>query len=91
MKRFGFHFVAMICVFAFGRIASAGAQAPAADTSAATKPAEAKPAGDTTTPKEESSVTDHTIKLGNDTIPYKATAGTILLKDDNDKPVASIF
>ena len=38
-------------------------------------------------PKEESSVTDHTIKLGSQTIPYKATAQTILLKDDKGEPV----
>ena len=33
-------------------------------------------------PKEESSVTDHTIKINGQTIPYKATAQTILLKND---------
>ena len=34
------------------------------------KPAEPAPP----TPKEESSVTDHTIKIGGQSIPYKATA-----------------
>ncbi len=48
-------------------------------------PAEAAP------PKEESSVTEHTIRLGGKTIPYKATAGTILLKNDKGEPTASIF
>jgi carboxypeptidase C (cathepsin A) len=42
-------------------------------------------------PKEESSVTEHTIQLGGQTIAYKATAGTVLLKDDKDKPTASMF
>src|SRR5215467_15797355 len=32
--------------------------------------------------KEDSSVTDHTIKIGPQTIPYKATASTTLLKNE---------
>jgi carboxypeptidase C (cathepsin A) len=52
------------------------------------KPADAKPAPE---PKEESSVTDHTIKIGNQTIAYKATASTTLIKDDKGDPTASIF
>ena len=42
-------------------------------------------------PKEESSVTDHTIKLGGQTIPYKATAQTIQLKDDKGEPTALVY
>jgi carboxypeptidase C (cathepsin A) len=42
-------------------------------------------------PKEESSVTDHTIKIGGQTIPYKATASTILIKNDKDEPTALIY
>ncbi|HTX16683.1 MAG TPA: hypothetical protein VMD77_15390 [Candidatus Baltobacteraceae bacterium] len=61
---------------------AAGAQA---------KPAETKPAPEPTTPKEESSVTDHTIRLGGETIPYKATASTTLLKNDKDEPVALMY
>ena len=49
------------------------------------KPAEAAPA------KEESSVTDHSIKLNGQTIPYKATAQTILLKDDKGEPTALVY
>lgn len=56
------------------------------------RPAEAKPAAETNAPpKEESSVTDHTIRLGGETIPYKATASTTLLKNDKDEPTASMF
>jgi len=47
---------------------------------------EAEPAA-----KEESSVTDHTIRIGGETIAYKATAGTILLKNDKDEPTALIY
>jgi carboxypeptidase C (cathepsin A) len=42
-------------------------------------------------PKEQSSITDHTIRIAGQTIPYKATASTTLLKNDKDEPVASIF
>jgi carboxypeptidase C (cathepsin A) len=52
--------------------------------------AEAKPA-DANAPKEESDVTDHTIRIGGQTIAYKATASTTLLKDDKGEPTASIF
>ena len=54
------------------------------------KPAE-KLAESTPPPKEESSVTDHSIKIAGQTIAYKATAGTILLKNDKDEPEALIY
>src|SRR6267378_3797111 len=41
--------------------------------------------------KEESSITDHTIKIGGQTIPYKATAATILLKNEKDEPTALVY
>jgi carboxypeptidase C (cathepsin A) len=70
------------------------AQAPEAES----KPPEtAKPAGETAqtppaaSPKEESSVTEHSILIAGQKIPYKATAATILLKDDQDQPNASLF
>ena len=51
------------------------------------KPAEPTPPP----PKEESSVTEHSIKIGGQTIPYKAIAGTILLKNEMDEPQALIY
>jgi carboxypeptidase C (cathepsin A) len=51
------------------------------------KPAEPTPPP----PKEEVSVTDHTIKIGSQTIPYKATAATILLKNEKEEPTALIY
>lgn len=42
-------------------------------------------------PKEESSVTDHSIKIGGQTVPYKATAGSMLLKNEKDEPEALIY
>jgi carboxypeptidase C (cathepsin A) len=41
--------------------------------------------------KEESSITDHTIKVGGQTIPYKAVAATILLKNEKEEPTALIY
>lgn len=60
------------------------------DAKPADKSAEA-PAASAEKPKEESSVTDHTIKLGSQTIPYKATAATILLKNEKDEPTALMY
>ena len=42
-------------------------------------------------PKEESSVTEHSINIGGQTIPYRAIAGTILLKNEKDEPQALIY
>jgi carboxypeptidase C (cathepsin A) len=42
-------------------------------------------------PKEETSTTDHTIQLGGQTIPYKSTASTTLLKNDDGDPAALVF
>ena len=45
----------------------------------------------TPAPKEEFSVTEHSLKIAGQTIPYKATAGSILLKNDKDEPEALIY
>lgn len=42
-------------------------------------------------PKEQSSATDHTIRIAGQVIPYKATASTTLLKNDKDEPTALMF
>jgi len=77
-------------LLAFGLCLSAfttGLRAQEKEAKAGEKPAEAPSAP----PKEESSVTDHTIKIGGQSIPYKATASTILLKNDKDEPTALIY
>jgi carboxypeptidase C (cathepsin A) len=51
------------------------------------KPAEPAPP----TPKEESSVTDHTVKIAGQIVSYKATAATIMLKNDKEEPTALIY
>ena len=76
-------------VLALSLIASiAGLRAQEKDAKPAEKPAEA---GAPAPAKEESSVTDHTIRIGGQTIPYKATAATILLKNEKDEPTALVY
>jgi carboxypeptidase C (cathepsin A) len=41
-------------------------------------------------PKAESSVTQHRLTVGGKTIDYTATAGTLIVRDDEDKPIASM-
>ena len=55
------------------------------------KPAEAPATPPPAPPKEESSVTDHVAHIGNQSIPYKATAATIMLKNEKDEPTALIY
>lgn len=43
------------------------------------------------TPREEWSVTEHTIQIGGQTIPYKASAGTTLLKNDAGEPTGLLY
>ncbi|HXJ15973.1 MAG TPA: peptidase S10 [Candidatus Polarisedimenticolia bacterium] len=84
----------LMTMFVFGGRAGLAAvqqQAKEGAPAAETKAAEAKPAPEAAVPKEESSVTEHTIRIGGQTIPYKATASTILLKNDKGEPIASIF
>ena len=66
----------------------AGALGQEKDAKPADKPTDSAPAAP---PKEESSVTDHSIKIGGQTIPYKATAATILLKNEKDEPTALVY
>ncbi len=69
------------------------AQQPAQDGVPATqtKAVDTKPPAEPNQPTEQFSSTDHTVRLGTQTIPYKATASTTLLKNDKNEPVASIF
>src|SRR5690348_5730484 len=52
--------------------------------------AAAAPASDDK-PKEDSSVTRHSVSVGGQSIKYTATAGTLLIRDDKDEPTASMF
>jgi carboxypeptidase C (cathepsin A) len=74
----------------FGQTARLAAQAPERGEGHAP---EGKPADkcDAAATKEDSSVTDHTIKLGGQTIPYKATASTTLIKNDKGEPTGLMY
>ena len=81
MKRLtAFAFVSSLTFLAGG--------AYAADEAPAAKPAapENKPI-----PKEEKSVTHHSVSINGRGINYTATAGNLLIKDEKDEPVASMF
>jgi len=41
-------------------------------------------------PKAESSLTQHHFSAGGKSFDYTATAGTLILRDDDDKPIASM-
>src|SRR5687768_4227240 len=69
---------------------------PLGSLAAQQPPAAARPsaaAAETAAPdlKETTSVTKHTIDIGGQRIAYTATAGTILLRDDKNKPEAGVF
>lgn len=42
-------------------------------------------------PKETSSVTQHSLTINGETLHYTATAGTLLVDNDNGKPIGSFF
>ena len=64
------------------------AQGPGAAPEGKGKPADAKPPAP---PEEKSAVTHHTLSLDGKTYPYTATAGNLLLKDDDGTVKASFF
>ncbi len=52
----------------------------------------AKPAGERNEPPTEKAVTTaHSLAVGGRSIAYKATAGTLIIRDDKDRPDASMF
>jgi carboxypeptidase C (cathepsin A) len=53
--------------------------------------ADAKPAVPDAPATEKWSVTEHALRLGAQTIPYKASAGTTLLKNDKNEPVGLMY
>src|SRR5262249_17729726 len=80
--------ILLLCVFTVYALALF-AQSP--ETKPAEKTGEKAPeSGAKEQPKEESSVTDHSLKIGSQAIPYKATAGTIMLKNEKDEPEALV-
>ncbi len=50
-----------------------------------------EPPKDTPIPPEKSSVTHHELSMGGKSLKYTATAGTLLIRDEEDKPYGSLF
>src|SRR5580700_10200215 len=65
------------------------AQEPATDAKTAAKADATTP--EANPPKEDTWPSDHTIKTNNQSIAYKATASTTLLKDEKGEPTALIY
>ena len=42
-------------------------------------------------PAEQSSVTDHTIRMGSQLVSYRASAATMLIKNDKDEPIGVLY
>jgi carboxypeptidase C (cathepsin A) len=55
------------------------------------KPAETKPAATEAAPQEVEVTTEHSIRINGHEIPYKATVGSILIRDDQGEPSALIY
>jgi carboxypeptidase C (cathepsin A) len=90
MKKF-WKVSSVVCLFALSGAYCAAAQQPQAAPPAGAPPAAATPAADAAAAKEESSVTEHTIKVGGQSIAYKATVGSIQIKNDAGEATALIF
>ncbi|HSF39547.1 MAG TPA: peptidase S10, partial [Thermoanaerobaculia bacterium] len=73
-----------LLLLASGLPVPAQAPAPAKAPEAAAKEEKKKP-------EEKSSITRHTLTLDGQKIPYTATAGTLVLTDDEGAPKASVF
>jgi len=83
-------FLVLAGFLAFALPARLGAQAPER-AEGRTPEAKAPDKCDAAATKEESSVTDHTIRLGGQSVPYKATASTTLLKNDKGESTGLLY
>jgi carboxypeptidase C (cathepsin A) len=88
-KILGFGLLALLLVCA--QAASVAAQMPQQERPPDARAAAAAAAAEAAAAKEESSVTEHSIRIGGQTIPYKATASTTLLKNDKGEPTGLIY
>ena len=70
-----------LCLLLTAPVFADDAAAPAAEA----KKSDAPPL------KEEKSVTHHSVTVNGQKLAYSATAGTLLLKDDKQEPVAQVF
>ena len=64
---------------------------PAAAGDSAARQGRQAPAAQGAEPREESSVTERTIRIGAQAIAYRATAATMLLRNDSGAPIGSLY
>ncbi len=86
--------ITLLALIAFAAPAAAQGERPQNARPAAAqaeRPQAAKPAASEASEQEQSSVTEHTIRVGGQVIPYKATAGTTLLKNEQGEPIGLMY
>ncbi|HET7394954.1 MAG TPA: peptidase S10, partial [Gammaproteobacteria bacterium] len=81
MKRL---FILLPLFLALGSVAALAEDAPH-------KSGDKSPAASAAAPKAEKSVTHGSVTVGGETVKYTATAGTLILKNSEDKPTGSMF
>ncbi len=81
----------LFCAIAVSAIALSVLQPMASAQATESKAKAAAEEKDIPVPPETTAVTKHQLAVGGRTVHYTATAGNLLLKDDQDKPNASIF
>ncbi|WEN15866.1 peptidase S10 [Rhodanobacter sp. AS-Z3] len=85
---------ALLAPLALTALIGLAAPLHAADTSkhdAKVQPDKADKKAELPIPPEHSAVTSHSVTIDGRSIAYKATAGTLLIKDDKGKPTVSVF
>ena len=83
-----FRYGAAIALFVAAGLAAPSATSIAPDQQPAAVQAQTPPP---IPAREESSVTEHTIRLGGQVVPYTATASTTYVKNDRDEPIGLIY
>jgi len=78
------------CVLCVALIAGGNTAVAASDNAVPTNEVAGSKKAELPIPKEESSVTNHQVKIGDQEIAYTATAGNLLIRKGDD-PVASMF
>jgi carboxypeptidase C (cathepsin A) len=81
----------LVVFVSLGVAGRAAAQAPSPERNANSPEAKSGEKCDPATYKEESSVTEHAIRVAGQTISYKATAATTLLKNDKGEPTGLLY
>lgn len=76
----------LACLMTAATVLAGSAAGSAADKPGGDEPK--KPAAET--PKAEQSVTEHGVAIGGKTVDYTATAGTLILRNDKDEPIAAV-